>query len=297
MYLLQVAFAAIIASVWMSKCDSADCYKICHWSSTAYVGARANLLAADCAHTPPGEAWLHVVLSYGTQPNDDIYLRIRLSDSRMANGLFQPQLFFSHYDPTNGKPVVITDLIAQGSNPNEIRSTFNPPDQGDIFAHIQSSPNLLVRLRHRNTDNCLTVVSNTNGGIVVNVECKYSYNTNQLFKLVSAGGNSYRLHHSDTDQCLYALNSNGATVHHWACWMDPNMRFKLIPSLGGYRLQHINYNVNQCVYGNSALGGQVHSWACWDHDPNMVFNIDIVVRQWQPSDIPCAAQQVQPPRG
>ena len=264
---LTVGISSIVTVGISSIVVSAqDCYKITGWSSTSYVGAQAYLLPVSCGCTPSGTAWLFIWLAYGAGPNPDLYLRINTSDSRINSGVFSPLLVFSHYDATTGEPVVKTDLILARQPTNSMQSTVNPPVQGSF------SSNDRVRLRHRNTGNCL-VSQNINGAVVRNYPC--ADDPAQIYVLVDAGAGKRRLQHEASNpplgQCLYTLASNGATVHNWGCWMDPNMEFNLVPSLGGYRLQHVQNN--QCIYGNPQNGGLVHSWVCWN-DPNMVYMID-----------------------
>ena len=181
----------------------------------------------------------------------------------MSSGVFSPLLLFSHY--SSGQPVVKTDIVAR-NHANSMSSTVNPPVQGSV------SSNDRVRLRHRDTGNCL-VSQNINGAAVQNYPC--ADDPAQIYVLVDAGAGKKRLQHeaSNPPQCLYTQASNGATVHNWGCWNDPNMEFELVPSQGGYRLHGVQ-NI-QCIYGNSQSGGLVHSWGCWP-DPNMVYKIDIV---------------------
>ena len=244
-----------------------DCYRITGWSSPSYIGEQAYLLPTSCSVTPSGTAWLFIELNYGPPPTDDLYLRIDTSDSHMSNGVFTPILVFSHYD-TSGKPVVLTDLIV-GTYTNSMQSTVNPPVQGSVHSNDR------VRLRHRDTGNCL-VSQSINGATVRNYPC--ADDPAQIYVLVDAGAGKKRLRHEASNQCLYTKANNGATVHNWVCWNDPNMEFKLVPSQGGYRLQHVQNN--QCIYGHSLYGGLVHSWVCWN-DPNMVYMIDIVQHRWR----------------
>ncbi len=255
-------FIVVTVSWLTTTSDAADCYEITGWDSTDYVGAQALLQATSCTVTPLGTAWLYIDLSYGTPPNDDLYLRIATSDSHMSGGTFTPLLIYSHID-SGGLPVVKTDAIV-GPSPNTMQSTVNSPSQGPIVNKAKA------RLRHRNTGKCL-VSQGSNGAKVRNFAC--ADDPAQIYVLDHVVAGQYRLRHETTNQCLYTLQSNGAFVYNWVCWNDPNMRFKLVASQGGYRLQHVQNS--QCIYGSTSNGGFVHSWGCWG-DPNMVYQVDVV---------------------
>ncbi|MCB9650991.1 MAG: RICIN domain-containing protein [Deltaproteobacteria bacterium] len=258
-----LTLASVLAGATLllaGSADAAECFRITGWSSTSLVGAQALVAPTSCSVTPTGTAWLHVDMSYGSPPNDDLYLRINLSDSHMSGMTFSPLLVFSHY--AANLPVVYTDLLV--GNGNQLSSSVNPPTQGTIVAGAK------VRLRHRNTGNCLYTGA-TNGDLVRNQACADS--ASQTFELVSAGSGTYRLRGVQANQCVYTLASSGATVHSWGCWNDPGMKFLLVPASGGFRLQ--NTEDNQCIFGNPTSGGAVHSWGCWN-DPNMIYQVDII---------------------
>ncbi len=260
----RVLLTTVVGAMLMSAstaASAAECYQINGWSSTNLVAAEALVSPTSCAVTPSGTAWLWVSLAYGAYPNDSLYLRISLSDSHMSGTVFSPLLVFSHYNL--GLPVVMTDLIASNGG-NQMQATVNPPVQGNVLNRAR------VRLRHRNTGNCL-VSGSTNGAIVRNLPCSDA--SDQIYELVYAGSNTYRLRHEQYNQCVYTLPSNGGTVHSWGCWPDSAMRFKFVAANGGFRLRNIDDS--QCIYGNPAYNGYTHSWGCWN-DSAMIYQVDIV---------------------
>lgn len=259
-----------LALISVQTADAFECYDITGWTSTPYNEV-ALVQPTSCAVTPQGEAWLHVLLS----PNNDMYLRISLSDSHMSNEpfkplpFFKPLLVFSHYDTATSLPVVLVRILPCISCENKIESTINPPEQGDIFVLNPTK----VRLHHLRTGRCLTT-NGVNGDPILSKTCEG--NSNELFELQSAGTENgqptYRLKNVDSHQCIYARAWNGAPGHHWGCWADPNMRFYLVPFGGGYRLHHIQSS--HCLYVSS-VDKKVYGWGCWN-DSNMVFKVDIV---------------------
>jgi Ricin-type beta-trefoil lectin domain-like len=258
-----LAFLTALCAVAAAPVHAASCWAVTGWSSSDYVGAQAIVTPASCSTTPQDQGWVHVTYDYSSPPNDDLWLRISLNDSRVSNWLFQPLLVFSHYD-LNGKPVVITDLLVSYEDQNYMWLVPHPPVQGVPVIGSR------VRLRHQVTGKCAYSVGQ-NGASVSDWDCWND--AAMVYVIDDAGGGLVRLRHEQTGQCLYAVNQNGASLHNWGCWSDPNMAFALDPAGGGYRLRHVSSG--QCPYGNPTNGGAIHTWGCWG-DPAMVFNIDII---------------------
>ncbi len=257
-----VLAVAAVGSIATSS-YAADCWQVVGWSSDDDVGAQALVQQADCTTVPEGYGWTAVQLNYGSEPNDETYLRIHLEDNRVTNGVFEPLLVFSDYD-INSKPRIFTDLIVHldYSYSNKTPLFFEPPEQGVPVAGAR------VRLRHAETNACISSGS-SNGAVATHTACDSSGIT---FVLDDAGSGYLRLRDEDDNQCLYAWGENGGTMNSWVCWDDPNMLFQLSAAANGYRLRHIDSN--QCAYATDS-GSNVYHWGCWN-DSNMEYFIDII---------------------
>jgi hypothetical protein len=235
-----------------------SCWDVTGWSSAG----QAQLSAADCTTIPETTGWIQVPDHSETQTNN-IWLRIPLNDPKVSLLSAGWILHFIGSGP-DGVPIVNVTVVVGGDPIYPASLLPYPPQQGIAFAGAR------VRLRHRNTGNCLFDLGQ-DGGDAHNKKC--ASDPALVHILDDAGPGLYRLRHEQTGQCLYGQVGGGTSLRTWSCWGDPNMRFQLVATAGGYRVQHMN--TQQCVYGNPASGGVVYSGACWN-DSSLDYGVDII---------------------
>ncbi len=270
---ITTVLAALVVSISFSAgtVQANECWKVTGWSSDPDYSwwYRADVHSAECTTVPDGYGWTFVEHSYGTPPNDNLHVRMNLDGEFMDDWVFEGLLVFDSYD-NNGKPIIYRDFITPIGYTNETVLTPYPPEQGVPHDGCR------VRLRHRQTGNCIHTVGT--GLEAINSECSQQPSLSILeqmsFEVMVTGNGYYYLVNEHNSQALYTNNWNGSPVYNWGFWEDPNMRFAFDASVfAGYHLHHINSG--NCIYGNPSGGNPVHSWDCWD-DPNMDYYVDII---------------------
>lgn len=102
------------------------------------------------------------------------------------------------------------------------------PDPNMVYKMYDwGNPNLVL-LIHESSSKCIEGNA-VDGAPLTNRSCSNPI-APLVYELVDAGGGKKRLRNTSTNKCIYGLKGNGATMHSWTCWNDPNMEFYLDPA-------------------------------------------------------------------